>query len=157
DGKFFARTPDPTAQQGRDTENMDSPDNIRPWLIAQQTTYRLRWDTHEIRISKKWYVDDGDRSEVSVKNVSVNLAKLWNPNEAFRDWIMRTDQKPFIKISYGIREQPAEADNLALARQMQSQVENWDRLWLKAMGQKDDLPHNRTEPYVAALQVVQDH
>jgi len=92
----------------------------------------------------------------------VNLAKLWNPKEAFRYWrITDIEQKPLLKISYGIKEEPAETENLPLAKELAQQmglaVEDWDRLWLKAMNQKDDVPHNRTEPFVAALQVVQDH
>lgn len=157
DGKFLARTPDPTPQQRPGTAKNDPSDNIRPWLTPRQTKHWLRWDTHEIRVSKKWYVDVRDRSEESVKNVSVNLLKLWIPREAFRDWIVNVDQKPFLKISYGIKEQPTDAEDLPLARDLRLAVEDWDRLWLKAMSQKDDLPHNRTEPYVAALQVVQEH
>jgi hypothetical protein len=164
DGKFFARTPDPTPEPHGQTAKMYSPDNIRPWLTPQENKYLLRWDTHEIRISKKWYVDARDRSEESVMNVSVSLVdllKLWKPKQAFADWVMKADQKPLLKISYGIKEQPAEEENLPLARELaqelQLAVEDWDRLWLKAMDQKDDVPHNRTEPYVAALQVVQDH
>ena len=91
----------------------------------------------------------------------MNLAKLWNPREAFRDWIINAYQRPLFKISYGIKEQPTEVENLPstqqLAQELQSAVEDWDRLWLKAMDQKDDVPHNRIEQYVAALQVVQDH
>src|SRR4029453_11243051 len=40
DGKFFARTPDPTPQQRRETAKKYSPDNIRPWLTPQETNYR---------------------------------------------------------------------------------------------------------------------
>src|SRR5439155_10057009 len=53
DGKFFARTPDPTPKAHGETANKYSPDNIRPWLTPQEKEYWLRWDTHEIRISKK--------------------------------------------------------------------------------------------------------
>ena len=69
----------------------------------------------------------------------MNVLKLWNPKQAFRDWVMEVEQKPFLKISYGIKEQPADADDLPLAKELQSEVENWDRLWLKAMSQEDDL------------------
>ena len=157
DGKFLARTPDPVPQQRADAATNDSSDSIRPWLTPKQTKHWLRWDTHEIKVSKKWYVDVRDRSEESVKNVSVNLLKLWIPKQAFRDWVVNVDQKPFLKISYGIKEQPTDAENLPLASDLRSAVEGWDRLWLQTMSQRDDVPHNRTEPYVAALQVVQEH
>jgi hypothetical protein len=157
DGKFFARTPDPTPEQ-RSEAKPYSPDNIRPWLTPQERHYWLRWDTHEIRISKEWYVDK-DGSPESVKNVWVNLARLWNPEQAFHNWqIGDLEQKPVFKISYGFKEiedQPAE--NLPVADSVRSAVDDWDRLWLQRIGQPELMRYTRADPYIAALQVVQVH
>jgi hypothetical protein len=155
DGKFLARTPDPTQEELRAVADKDSPANIEPWLTTKKNKYWLRWDTHDVRVSKKWYVDARDRSQESVKNISMSVAKLWNLKHAFDNWKMTADQKPLLKIAYGIKELPD--DNLPLALAVRSIVEEWDYLWLKAMNQKDDVPHNRIEPYVAVLQVVQEH
>ena len=184
DGNFLALTPDPTQEELKNTADKNSPDNILPWLTPRETTYRLRWDIHTIRISKKWYVDTRNLSEELVGNVWVNprkLWKLWEPRQesrtatsgkepfrwngqtaAFDHWIMKADQKPRLKISYGIKEQATEAKNLPeteeLADDVQKAVEGWDAFWLTAMNQDPKLlPHNRTEKYVATLQVVQDH
>jgi hypothetical protein len=158
DGKFLARTPDPSTRPPRKTADKDSPENILPWLTPKGTRYWLRWDTHEVRISKKWYVDD-DGSQESVQNVWVNLAKLWNPDRAFSNWIMKVRQKPVFKISYGIQEQVtaqvSPADNLLFARRVQSLVDDWDRLWLQGIGQEGLMRYDRAEPYIAALQVVE--
>ena len=158
----FWRAPDPTREEGQEAEKLNPPDNLSPWLTPRENRYLLRWDTHEIRISKKWYVDD-DRSQESVKNVSVDYGKLWqlwNLEHAFRKWVMITAQKPLLKISYGITGEPTDAENLHLASDVRSAVEGWDHLWLKALGQEgqsDEIPHVRTEPFVAALQLVEDH
>ena len=163
DGKFLARTPDPTQEEGLEAEKLNPPDNLSPWLTPRENRYLLRWDTHEIRISKKWYVDD-DRSQESVKNVSLDYEKLWQlwnlKRGAFRKWGMITAQKPLLKISYGITGEPSDAETLPLASDVRSAVEGWDHLWLKALGQEgqtDEIPHVRTEPFVAALQLVEDH
>jgi len=39
DGKFYARTPDPTPEQRGETAKKDSPDNLRPWLTPQGKKY----------------------------------------------------------------------------------------------------------------------
>src|SRR4029077_6649250 len=44
DGKFLARTPDPTPRRRVETANNDSSDNIRPWLTPKPTKHWLRWD-----------------------------------------------------------------------------------------------------------------
>jgi hypothetical protein len=157
DGKFYARTPDPTPEERAKTAEKGSPHNIRPWLKPRTKKYWLRWDTHEIRISKKWYVDD-DGSDESVKNVWVKLLKLWKPKQAFSSWAIKIKQKPVFKISYGFKEiedQPAE--NLPLAKDVRSAVDDWDRLWLQGIGQPELMRYTRAEPYIAALQVVQVH
>ena len=41
DGKFFARTPDPTPEQRTETENKYSPDNVLPWLTPKEERYFL--------------------------------------------------------------------------------------------------------------------
>ncbi len=154
DGRFFARTADPTPEQRRETAEKDSPDNIRPWLTPQETKYWLRWDTHEIRISKRWYVDD-DGSQESVQNVWVDLLKMWNPKQAFSNWVMDIKQKPVFKISYSIQETETPTDNLPFAQRVQSLVDDWDRLWLQGIGQESLMRYNRAEPYIAALEVVE--
>ncbi len=158
DGKFFARTPDPPTRPLGEMADKDSPENILPWLTPKGTRYWLRWDTQEVRISKKWYIDD-DGSQESVQNVWINLGKLWIPKRAFSNWIMEIRQKPVFKISYGIQEQVTTQvtppDNLPFARRVQSLVDDWDRLWLQGIGQEGLMRYDRTEPYIAALQVVE--
>src|SRR5207245_8796120 len=132
----------------------DSPGNIRPWLKPRSTKYWVRWDTHEVRISKRWYVDD-DGSQESVQNVWVNLLKLWNPKQAFSNWIMDIKQKQVFKISYGIQEPVTPTDNLPFAGLVRSRVDDWDRLWLQGIHQESLMRINRAEPFIAALQAVE--
>lgn len=157
DGKFLARTPDPTPEQRGKTAEKGSPHNLRPWLKSRTQKYWLRWDTHEIRISKTWYVDD-DGSQESIKNVWVNLWKLWDPKQAFSSWAINIKQKPVFKISYGFKEiedQPEE--NAPLADAVRNAVDDWDSHWLQGIGQPELMRYTRAEPYIAALQVVQIH
>lgn len=151
DGKFLARTPDPI--QSGDTND------IAPWLTPQENKYLLRWDTHEVRVTKKWYVTN-DRSPEFVQNVSVNGLQLWNPKEAFREWkIKTTELTPLFKISYGIpsleprNDKPGDDD---LGQAVKSTIEEWDSAWTKALfgGSADP---DRTDPYVVALEVVDGH
>jgi hypothetical protein len=164
DGKFLERTPDLTEEERKETKDLFSPDNIRPWLTPRLNSHYLRWDTHEIKITKKWYVD-AERSQESVQNVSVDLARLWNPKEAFRKWVMKTEQKALLKIDYGglgkqVSEAPDEdsaaVDSVFKEPQIRDVVEEWDKVWTTAMDQKDLIGHKRTEPYVAAIQLVED-
>jgi hypothetical protein len=151
DGKFLARTSDPI--QSGDTND------IAPWLTPQENKYLLRWDTHEIKVTKKWYVTN-DRSSEFVQNVSVSALHLWNPKEAFRRWnIKTTELTPLVKISYGIpslepRDDKPGDDELGQA--VKSTIEEWDSAWTKALfgGAADP---DRTDPYVVALEVVDGH
>jgi hypothetical protein len=163
DGKFLERTPDLTEEERKETKGLFSPDNIRPWLTPRLNSHYLRWDTHEIKITKKWYVD-AERSQESVQNVSVDLARLWNPKKAFRKWEMKTEQKALLKIDYGVGKQgsgtpdedsPA-VDSVFKESQIRDVVEEWDKVWTAAMDQRDVIGHKRTEPYVAAIQLVED-
>src|SRR5260370_28564484 len=100
DGKFYEGTPDLIEAERQPTKGLTSPENMRPWFTPRENRHYLRWDTHEIKITKKWYVD-AERSQESVQNVSVNLWKLWNPQKAFEKWKMNSEQKPYLKIDYG--------------------------------------------------------
>jgi hypothetical protein len=135
DGKFLARTPDP--MQGRD--------DIDAWLTPQENQYFLRWDTHEIKVSKKWYVTK-DGSQEFVKNVSV---LWWNPAKAFGQWkIETTGLRPLFKISYGIDSREPrddEAGNDELGQAVKSAVQRWDSAWNNVLGQSGD--YDRTDPY----------
>jgi hypothetical protein len=165
DGKFFARTPELTEAERTPTKGLSSPNNILPWLKPRENYYYVRWDTHEIKITKRWYLD-AERSQESVKNVRVNLGKLWRPNEAFSDWVMFSEQKVMFKIDYGVlKGQPAAAapnpdsntaNPIFTESALRDLVEEWDRIWTTAMDQKDFIGHKRTEPYIAAIQMVQD-
>jgi hypothetical protein len=69
DGKFLERTSEPPEEETKAAQALTSPDNIVPWLTPREKGHFLRWETHEIKITKKWYVD-ADRSQESVQNVS---------------------------------------------------------------------------------------
>ncbi len=140
DGKFLARTPDPIPSG--DTNN------VVPWLTPHENQYFLRWDTHEIKVSKKWYVTN-DRSQEFVQNVSVPGLQLWNPAKAFRHWRTTAELKPLFKIT-------SSPGNDKLAQAVNSAVQGWDFAWTKALfgGPADP---DRTDPYEAVLQVVNGH
>jgi hypothetical protein len=165
DGKFLERTPDPPDEILKQTTRLESPNNILPWLTPLLNKHWLRWDTHEIKIAKKWYVD-AERSQESVRNVSVNIWKLWNPRNAFDKWEMKTEQRAYFKIDYGFLGAQPEAtppstgygtgDFTFNEPAFRNLAEEWDQTWTTAMDQKDVIGHKRTELYVAAIQMVQD-
>jgi hypothetical protein len=149
DGKFLARTPDPSERR----------EDINAWLTPQPNRYFLRWDTHEIKVRKNWYVTK-DGSPEFVKNVLVHGLQLWwNPAEAFREWkIDTTGLRPLFKISYGIpsaepRDGEPRLDELGQA--VKYAVQRWDFAWNNMLGQSAD--YDRTDPYVVELQVVDGH
>ena len=168
DGKFLERTSEPPEQERRDAKTLNSPENIRPWLKPRENRHFLRWETHEIKITKKWYVDS-DRSQESVQNVSVNFGKFLDPKEAFNKWRMESEQKPYLKIDYGGLGRPSgdvtpslnpdstlPSEALFAESELRKLVEEWDLTWTAALDQTDVIGHKRTEPYVAGIQMVQD-
>jgi hypothetical protein len=162
DGTFFIRTPDLAGQDRK--KDLPSPENIRPWLTPRETCHYLRWDAHEIRITKKWYVT-ADRSQESAQTVWIDLAKLGKPGQAFAQWQMTSELKALFKIDYGIGPQaadtPANSPGSAVSSAFNESdfrniVEQWDEIWTKAMDQKDIIGPKRTDPYLAAIQIVSD-
>jgi hypothetical protein len=167
DGKFLERTSEPPEDEKTTAGKGNSPENIQPWLKARKKIHFLRWEMHEIKITKKWYVD-ADRSQESVQNVSVDLKKLLKlaPGEAFAKWKMESEQRPHLKIDYGLgRKEDAAApapdstvtgDIRFTETELKELVEVWDQIWTSALDQKDVVGHKRTEPYIAGIQLVQD-
>ena len=163
DGNFFAKTPELAA--GERKKDLPSPENIRPWLTPRETCHYLRWDTHEIKVTKKWYVD-ADRSPESIQIVSVDFGQLWKPGQAFSRWQMTSELKALFKIDYGAGVQTPEATTngpgsapAAAAfneADFRNIIEQWDEIWTNAMDQKDVIGHKRTDPYLAAIQIVSD-
>jgi hypothetical protein len=157
DGKFLERTPDPSEEDQTKAENQYSPENIQLWLKLRLTRHFLRWETHEIKITKKWYLESKDRSQESVQNVSVDW-KLWNPDRAFEKWGMKSELRPFLKIRYGLGGQGSSSpfpDSGLTPAELPGYVDEWDRLWASVFDQTDVIGHKR-EPYVAAVELVQD-
>jgi len=168
DGKFLERTAEPPADDQRKAaaDEATSPENIRPWLKPQTKGHWLRWDTHEIKVTKKWYVD-ADRSQESIQNVFVDFGQFCSPRKAFEKWFMQTEQRPYLKIDYGGRGQekelnpptadPAVPSDIPFTEdELNDLVEAWDQVWTTAFDQKDVYGHKRTEPYIARLQLIED-
>lgn len=166
DGKFLERTPDPPLKDRQGVENLDSPENLLPWLTAQRRNHFLRWETHEIKITKKWYVDN-ERSQESVQNVSVDLSEIWSPKKAFAKWEMKAEQKPYIRIDYGgagskdrdpklADESGAGSDTAFTNAELRGFVEEWDEIWAAALADTDVVGHKRMDLYVAAVALAED-
>ena len=157
DGKFLERTPDPPDEDQNKPENQYSPENIRLWLKRRETYHLLRWENHEIKITKKWYLESKDRSQEFVQNVSVDW-KLWNPDRAFAKWGTKSELRPFLKIHYGIGGLGSSApfpDSSLTPAELPGYVDEWDLLWASVFDQTDVIGHKK-EPYVAAVELVQD-
>ena len=161
DGSFFGKTPDLTWNERK--KDLPSPENIRPWLTPRETCHYLRWDTHEIKVSKKWYVA-ADRSPESAQTLSVDLAQWWNPRKAFAGWQMTSELKALFKIDYAAGQTPetttngpgAAASSSFTEADFRNFIEQWDEIWTNAMDQKDVIGHKRTDPYLATIQIVSD-
>jgi len=163
DGNFFRKTSDLAGDERK--RDLPSPENIRPWLTPRETCHYLRWDTHEIKVSKQWYVT-ADRSPESAQTVSVDFGKLWNPAQAFGRWQMTSELKPLYKIGYGAGAQTpdattsgptaAPASSAFNESDFRNIIEQWDEIWINALDQKDVIGHKRSDPYLAAIQIVSD-
>ena len=163
DGHYFGKTPDLAENERK--KDLPSPENIRPWLTPRETCHYLRWVTHEIKVSKEWYVT-ADRSPESAQTVSVDFGKLWNPGKAFARWQMTSELKAPFKIDYGTGAQTpaattngpgsAPANSAFNEGDFRNIIEQWDAIWTSAMDQKDIIGPKRTDPYLAALQIVTD-
>ena len=77
---------------------IDSDEPPREWLLNQRHRLHLRWDTHEIRVAKKWYVTGDWRPEASG---TVTLDWL-DPMHLFKGWKMEEKELvPLIRIVSG--------------------------------------------------------
>ncbi len=156
DGKFLESTPDPPEEERKKVERLPSPANIQPWLTPWVRKHYLRWETHEIKVTKKWHVDN-NQSEESRDNVFVDLVHLWNPAKAFDKWTMKAALRPRLKIATGgpgaqHASTPSESDETTLtAEEFKELVGQWNDIWTAVFDDKDLTGSRLTEHYTAAL------
>jgi hypothetical protein len=75
--------------------SQDDYNNPKKWLENSPVYLHLRWDPHDVRLVKKWYVDEQFNSEPST-HVFVHWAQ---PLELFKDWHVTALISPLLRIA----------------------------------------------------------